>query len=143
MTIASLIAILLPDYKRGVDSHQKILNKYKFSDNENFFTNKEDKAEEYKNLLSFHCWKCGYEAEIDSLDCWNCETTLSIPDEKKVPKFQWEEINGLISKGRRQGFFLYEEINEVFHDEIYTKKDFNEFLNTLDNYGIEIRNTEK
>lgn len=55
--------------------------------------------------------------------------------EKKIGK---NEINQLISKGRKQGFLLFEDIDKTFQDEQNTGKDFDEFLSSMDDYGIKI-----
>jgi RNA polymerase primary sigma factor len=48
------------------------------------------------------------------------------------------EYQELISKGRKQGFLLFEEIDKTFHDEMDSGEDFNEFLTSIDGYGIKI-----
>ena len=48
------------------------------------------------------------------------------------------QITQLISKGRKQGFLLFEEVDKTFQDEADTKDDFNEFLSSMDDYGIKI-----
>ena len=58
-----------------------------------------------------------------------------MPEESK---YQKDEINQLISKGRKQGFLLYEEIDKTFQEEMDAGDNFNEFLSSMDDYGIKI-----
>ena len=53
-------------------------------------------------------------------------------------KHQKDEIHELISKGKKQGYLLYAEIDQTFQDEFKTQDDFNTFLSTMDDYGIKI-----
>ncbi len=53
-------------------------------------------------------------------------------------KFQKDEIHQLISKGRKQGFLLFEEIDKTFTDELDSEADFDDFLTSMDGYGIKI-----
>jgi len=53
-------------------------------------------------------------------------------------KFQTDEIHQLISKGRKQGFLLFEEIDKTFTDELDSEVDFDDFLSSMDRYGIKI-----
>ncbi|HEX2694597.1 MAG TPA: sigma-70 factor domain-containing protein, partial [Acidobacteriota bacterium] len=53
-------------------------------------------------------------------------------------KFQKDEIHQLISKGRKQGFLLFEEIDKTFTDELDSEADFDTFLSSMDGYGIKI-----
>jgi len=59
-----------------------------------------------------------------------------LPSESKYAK---EEIHDLISKGRKRGYLLFEEIDETFQDEFDSDEDFNEFISSMDDYGIKIR----
>lgn len=59
-----------------------------------------------------------------------------MPSESKYDK---EEIHDLISKGRKRGYLLFEEIDETFQDEFDSDEDFNEFISSMDDYGIKIR----
>jgi len=54
-----------------------------------------------------------------------------------------EEIHELISKGRKQGYLLYKEIEDSFHDDIDSKGVFKDFLKTMDEYGIKILDAKK
>ena len=54
-----------------------------------------------------------------------------------------EEIHKLISKGRKQGYLLYDEIDKTFHDDSRSEGNFKDFLNFMDEYGIKILNTKK
>lgn len=54
-------------------------------------------------------------------------------------KYDREEIHELISKGRKRGYLLFEEIDKTFQDEFDSDADFNEFISSMDDYGIKIR----
>lgn len=54
-----------------------------------------------------------------------------------------DEIHQLISKGRKQGYLLFSEIDETFQDEFDTEEDFADFLNSMDDYGIKILNSKQ
>lgn len=58
-------------------------------------------------------------------------------------KYQKEEIHQLISKGRKQGYLLFEEIDKTFQDDMDSEEDFNEFLSSMDDYGIKILDTKQ
>ena len=58
-------------------------------------------------------------------------------------KYQKDEINQLISKGRKQGYLLFEEIDKSFHSDVDSEGDFKDFLDTLDDYGIKIIGTKE
>lgn len=49
-----------------------------------------------------------------------------------------QEIHQLISKGRKQGYLLFEEIEKTFQDNKLSGKDFDAFLSSTDSYGIKI-----
>lgn len=51
---------------------------------------------------------------------------------------QKDEINQLISKGRKQGYLLFDEIDKAFQDESDSRGHFDEFLSSMDDYGIKI-----
>jgi RNA polymerase primary sigma factor len=53
-------------------------------------------------------------------------------------KSQKAEINQLISKGRKQGYLLFEEIDKTFQEEQDSGTEFNDFLSSMDDYGIKI-----
>ncbi len=53
-------------------------------------------------------------------------------------KPQKTQINQLISKGRKQGYLLFEEIDKTFQDDQDTGEEFNDFLSSMDDYGIKI-----
>jgi RNA polymerase primary sigma factor len=59
-----------------------------------------------------------------------------LPSESKYDR---EEIHELISKGRKRGYLLFEEIDKTFQDEFDSDADFNEFISSMDDYGIKIR----
>jgi len=54
-------------------------------------------------------------------------------------KYDREEIHDLISKGRKQGYLLFEEIDKTFQNEFDSDADFNKFISLTDDYGIKIR----
>lgn len=58
-------------------------------------------------------------------------------------KYQKEEIHQLISKGRKQGYLLFEEIDKTFQDDMDSEEDFDEFLSSMDDYGIKILDTKQ
>jgi RNA polymerase primary sigma factor len=58
-------------------------------------------------------------------------------------KFQKDEINQLISKGRKQGFLLFEEIDKTFADNMDAEGHFDDFLSSMDGYGIKILNQKQ
>ncbi len=53
-------------------------------------------------------------------------------------KFHKDEISQLISKGRKQGFLLFEEIDKTFTEDLDSEQDFDDFLSSMDDYGIKI-----
>jgi len=53
------------------------------------------------------------------------------------------EIDQLISKGRKQGYLSFEEIDKTFHDDIDSDENFQDFLSSMDDYGIKILDTKK
>ncbi|MBN1939763.1 MAG: RNA polymerase sigma factor RpoD [Candidatus Aminicenantes bacterium] len=57
----------------------------------------------------------------------------------KLPK---DEISELISKGRRQGYLLFEDIDKTFQDELDHGGNFDDFLTSIDDYGIKILDTK-
>ncbi len=58
-----------------------------------------------------------------------------MPVDNQIKKI---EITRLISKGRKQGFLLFEEVDKTFQEEMGSGDDFNEFLSSMDDYGIKI-----
>ncbi|MBN2207197.1 MAG: sigma-70 family RNA polymerase sigma factor, partial [Candidatus Aminicenantes bacterium] len=58
-------------------------------------------------------------------------------------KDQKDEINQLISKGRKQGFLLFEEIDKTFADDMDAEVRFDDFLSSMDDYGIKILNQKQ
>ena len=54
-----------------------------------------------------------------------------------------DEIYDLISKGRKQGYLHFEEIDKTFHDEEESQKSFDKFLNSMDDYGIKILDSKQ
>ncbi|MDD8020526.1 MAG: RNA polymerase sigma factor RpoD [Acidobacteriota bacterium] len=58
-------------------------------------------------------------------------------------KYQKDEIVQLISKGKRQGFLSWEEIDQTFAEEVGPEDDFNNFLSSMDSYGIKILDSQQ
>jgi len=58
-----------------------------------------------------------------------------VPATTKLPK---DGISELISKGRKQGYLLIEDIDQTFQDESASEGNFNEFLSSIEGYGIKI-----
>jgi len=63
-----------------------------------------------------------------------------LSSEHKYPK---DEISQLLSKGRKQGYLLFEEIDRTFHDEMESEANFDNFLSSMDDYGIKILDGKK
>ena len=60
--------------------------------------------------------------------------------EHKTPK---GDVSQLISKGRKQGYLLFEEIDKTFQDDLETEETFDNFLTSIDDYGIKILDTKQ
>jgi RNA polymerase primary sigma factor len=58
-----------------------------------------------------------------------------LPGDNQIKK---TEITRLISKGRKQGFLLFEEVDKTFQEEMGSGDDFNAFLSSMGDYGIQI-----
>ena len=58
-------------------------------------------------------------------------------------KYQKDEISELISKGRKQGYLLFEEIDKTFQEDADSEGNFNEFLSSMDDYGIKILDSKQ
>jgi len=54
-----------------------------------------------------------------------------------------DEIHQLLSKGRKLGYLSFEEIDKTFHDELDSGEDFNNFISSMDDYGIKIVNKHR
>ena len=63
-----------------------------------------------------------------------------MPSESKLPK---GDIAQLISKGRKQGYLLFEEIDKTFQDELDAEASFDDFISSIDDYGIKILDTKQ
>ncbi len=59
-----------------------------------------------------------------------------MPSDNKVHK---DDIHKFISKGRKQGYLLYDEIDKTFQKRGYSSAKFDAFLSSLEDYGIKIR----
>jgi len=58
-------------------------------------------------------------------------------------KFPKDEISELLSKGRKQGYLLFEEIDKTFHDEFESEENFDDFLSSVGDYGIKILDSKQ
>jgi len=58
-------------------------------------------------------------------------------------KTQKEEIHDLISKGRKQGYLHFDEIDKTFHEDSESKGEFEDFLSSMDDYGIKILDSKQ
>ncbi len=58
-------------------------------------------------------------------------------------KIQEDEIHQLIAKGRKQGYLLFDEVDKAFNDKSEERKQFDDFLLTLGNYGIKIMDKQR
>jgi len=65
---------------------------------------------------------------------------LKLSPGSKYPK---DEIDQLISKGRKQGYLSFKDIDKTFHDDIDSDETFKDFLSSMDDYGIKILDTKK
>ncbi|MDH5386329.1 MAG: hypothetical protein OEY18_16635, partial [Candidatus Aminicenantes bacterium] len=54
-------------------------------------------------------------------------------------KYDRDEVHDLISKGRKRGYLLFEEIDKTFQDEFDSEEEFDEFISSMDGFGIKIR----
>ena len=66
-----------------------------------------------------------------------------MPDLSADHKFQKDEISQLLSKGRKQGYLLFGEIDKTFHEEMESEANFDSFLSSMDDYGIKILDARK
>jgi RNA polymerase primary sigma factor len=64
----------------------------------------------------------------------------SVSPDNKLHK---DEISDLISKGRKQGFLLFEEIDKAFTEDLDSHEDFDDFLSSIDNCGIKILDSQQ
>ena len=58
-------------------------------------------------------------------------------------KLQKGDVSQLITKGRKQGYLLFEEIDKTFHDDLDAEESFDDFLSSIDDYGIKILDTKQ
>ncbi len=58
-------------------------------------------------------------------------------------KFQKDEITQLLSKGRKQGYLLFEEVDKTFHDDLESGGNFDDFLSSMTDYGIKILDSKQ
>lgn len=49
-------------------------------------------------------------------------------------KFHKGDVSQLISKGRKQGFLFFEEIDKTFQDDLDAEESFDDFLTSIDDY---------
>jgi len=67
---------------------------------------------------------------------WIAIEELKLPSDSKYDR---DEVHDLISKGRKRGYILFEEIDKTFQDEFESEEEFDEFISSMDDYGIKIR----
>ena len=58
-------------------------------------------------------------------------------DDEKIHENEIDDIAELISKGRRRGYLLIDELDSL-QDEFDSEEDFDDFLSSMDDYGIKI-----
>ena len=58
-------------------------------------------------------------------------------------KYHKDEIDQLLSKGRKQGYLLFEEIDKALEDELDSEGSFDNFLSSMDDYGIKILDSKQ
>ena len=58
-------------------------------------------------------------------------------------KYQKSDVDELISKGRKRGYLLFEEIDKTFQDDMQHRKDFDSFVSTMGDYGIKILDKQR
>ncbi len=58
-------------------------------------------------------------------------------------KLQKGDVSQLITKGRKQGYLLFEEIDMTFQDDLDAEESFDDFLSSIDDYGIKILDTKQ
>jgi RNA polymerase primary sigma factor len=63
-----------------------------------------------------------------------------LSQERKFPK---DRIHELLSKGRKQGYLLYDEIDKMFEGDSSSGREFKDLLDSMDDYGIKILDTKK
>jgi RNA polymerase primary sigma factor len=63
-----------------------------------------------------------------------------VSQEKKSKK---EGIFKLISKGRKQGYLHFDEIDKTFHRDTKSRENFDDFLRSMDDYGIKILDSKQ
>jgi len=60
-----------------------------------------------------------------------------VTDDEKIHENEIDDIAELISKGRRRGYLLIDELDSL-QDEFDSEEDFDDFLSSMDDYGIKI-----
>ena len=68
---------------------------------------------------------------------------LSMQDKWKGTEDQYEDLEEFLSLGKKKGFLLYEEIENVFSDKLYSTKDLDKILCLLGDAGIEIIDSDQ
>ncbi|MDP2914825.1 MAG: RNA polymerase sigma factor RpoD [Candidatus Aminicenantes bacterium] len=53
------------------------------------------------------------------------------------------DVSQLITKGRKQGYLLFEEIDKTFQADLDAEESFDDFLSSIDDYGIKIIDTKQ
>jgi len=60
-----------------------------------------------------------------------------VTDDEHNPENEIDDVAELISKGRRRGYLLVDELDSL-QDEFDSEEDFDDFLSSMDDYGIKI-----
>jgi RNA polymerase primary sigma factor len=71
------------------------------------------------------------------------ESREGVSDVSADRRLHKDEISQLISKGRKQGYLLFEEIDKTFTEDLDTEEDFDDFLSSMDDYGIKILDSHR
>lgn len=80
-----------------------------------------------------------FQRNLEKNELDEIEKELSARDEKeKELKVTREEINELLSKAKKRGFLYFNEIDNVFPEDLVSYDDFEAFLDELAKYKIEI-----
>jgi RNA polymerase primary sigma factor len=66
-----------------------------------------------------------------------------VPALSSEPKYHKDDISQLLSKGRKQGYLLFDEIDKTFHEEMPSGGNFDAFLSSMDDYGIKILDAKR
>jgi len=71
---------------------------------------------------------------------------INMYDDKKDRAYkmkEWDIIEDLIELGKRRGYITYDEINELFTPEMVSQEEYEEMINTIQETGINIIESEE